>query len=87
MGKILVVAEKPGAGSDMAKVLGCTGYREGCKFSIWKTIAGKSITASIAKQLLAKRKCGPFKGFQGKKGPFAAYLVLKSDHTVGFTFK
>lgn len=66
---------------------GCTGYREGCKFAIWKTIAGKGITASIAKQLLAKRKCGPFKGFKGKKGPFAAYLVLKPDNTVGFTFK
>ncbi len=66
---------------------GCTGYREGCKFTIWKTIAGKNITSSIAKQLLAKRKCGPFKGFHGKKGPFAAYLILKPDNTVGFTFK
>lgn len=29
MGKILVVAEKPSAGSDMAKVLGCTDRKDG----------------------------------------------------------
>lgn len=29
MGKILVVAEKPSAGSDMAKVLGCTERKDG----------------------------------------------------------
>lgn len=38
MGKVLVVAEKPNAGSDMAKVLGCTdrkdGYIEGEKYVV-----------------------------------------------------
>lgn len=69
------------------KAFGCSGYQEGCKFAIWKTIAGKNITATQAKQLLIKRKCGPIKGFKGQKGPFDAYLVLKPDNTIGFTFK
>ena len=70
-----------------AKAYGCSGYSEGCKFAIWKTIAGKSITGTIAKQLLQKRKSGLIKGFKGQKGSFDAYLVLKTDNTVGFTFK
>lgn len=70
-----------------SKAFGCSGYSEGCKFAIWKTIAGKNITTAQAKQLLQKRKCGPIKGFKGQKGSFAAYLVLKPDNTVGFTFK
>ena len=30
----------------------CSGYKEGCKFSIWNTIAGKKITDSILKDLI-----------------------------------
>lgn len=70
-----------------AKAFCCSGYSEGCTFAIWKTIAGKTITSAQAKQLLQKRKCGPIKGFKGSKGTFAAYLVMKQDNTIGFTFK
>ncbi len=66
------------------KAYGCTGYKEGCSFVIWKTIAGKSITSAQAKQLLTKGKTTKLKGFNGKKGKFDAALVLKADGTVGF---
>lgn len=69
-----------------AKAYGCSGYKEGCDFVIWKVIAGKSITESQVKQLLTKKQTGKIKGFTGKKGKFDAALVLKPDGTVGFQF-
>lgn len=85
-----VIGKCPNCGRDVvenAKAYGCAGYEAGCKFAIWKTIAGKTISALQAKQLLQKRKCGPIKGFKGEKGTFTASLVLKPDNTIGFTFK
>src|SRR3712207_7005161 len=36
------------------KSYGCSAWKVGCKFSIWKTISGKRISAAQAKQLLTK---------------------------------
>ncbi len=69
-----------------AKAYGCSGYKNGCNFVIWKTIAGKNITESQVKQLLTKKQTGKIKGFTGKKGKFDAALVLKPDGTIGFQF-
>lgn len=58
-----------------------------CGFVIWKTISGKNISKTQATKLLAKGKTDLIKGFISKAGkPFDAYLVLKSDKTVGFEF-
>ena len=65
----------------------CAGWKEGCKFTIWKTIAGKQITKAQAKKLLAKGKTGEIKGFTNKKGEaFDACLEMKKDQTIGFAF-
>ena len=57
---------------------GCSGWREGCKFVIWKEIAGKKIRASTAKRLLQDGKTSKLKGFQSKAGkPFDARLKLE----------
>lgn len=67
----------------------CMGYNEDpkCNFTIWKQIAGKTISASAAKELLEKGKSGLIKGFKSSQGnEFSAYLVLKDDKTVGFEF-
>lgn len=69
-----------------SKAYGCSGYKNGCNFVIWKTIAGKNITESQVKQLLTKKQTGKIKGFTGKKGKFDAALVLKPDGTIGFQF-
>lgn len=69
-----------------SKTYGCSGYKNGCNFVIWKTIAGKNITESQVKQLLTKKQTGKIKGFTGKKGKFDAALVLKPDGTIGFQF-
>lgn len=73
----------PGCGGEIIesqKAFGCTNWREsdgGCRFAIWKQIAGRTIEAETAKELLQKRKIGPLSGFTSKKGnPFSASLVL-----------
>lgn len=58
-----------------AKAYGCSAWKEGCKFVIWKQIAGKKITRPQAKKILEKGKSDLIKGFKSKKGnTFDAYL-------------
>lgn len=68
------------------KQYGCSGYREsGCRFVIWKSIAGKKISPQIASALLRQGHTGTLKGFQRKDGTtFDAPLVLKNGKV---TFK
>lgn len=69
------------------KSFSCLGYKDGCKFTIWKNIAGKTINKAVAKELLTKgesKKIDSFKSKAGKK--FSAKLVIKEDGTIGFEF-
>ncbi|MBQ3885208.1 MAG: topoisomerase C-terminal repeat-containing protein [Ruminococcus sp.] len=55
---------------------------------IWKSIAGKSISAAQVKKLITKKKTDLIKGFKGKSGKeFNAYLILKNDFSTGFEFE
>lgn len=68
----------------------CTGYREGCKFSIWKEISGKKITKRTANTLIEKGVTGKLKGFysSAKNKEFEAKLrVDKASQKVVFDFK
>ena len=47
---------------EQAKSYGCSGWQSGCKFAIWKTIAGKRITPRTAQALL---QAGHEPGAQG----------------------
>jgi DNA topoisomerase-3 len=70
------------------KGYGCAGWKEGCKFIIWKEIAGKKITVSQARELLQKGKTGVIKGFKSKAGKsFDAALILGEDGKVEFEFE
>ncbi|QNB68250.1 hypothetical protein GTH52_15120 (plasmid) [Clostridium tyrobutyricum] len=61
--------------------------KEGCKFFIGKTIAGKNITGSIVKKLITGKSTGVIKGFKSKSGKsFDAVLILK-DRKVTFDFQ
>ncbi|APH14465.1 DNA topoisomerase family protein [Clostridium sporogenes] len=67
------------------KGYGCSNWKNGCKFVIWKTIAKKSITSSNVKDLLNKKETSIIKGFKKKNGDkFSAKLILKKDNTIGF---
>ncbi|MBN2327754.1 MAG: topoisomerase C-terminal repeat-containing protein, partial [Candidatus Omnitrophica bacterium] len=65
------------------KGFGCENWREkdgGCRFVIWKTVAKKRITKTIAAQLLKNGKTGVIEGFQSKQGKsFSARLKLARD--------
>ncbi|MBM7854922.1 DNA topoisomerase-3 [Desulfohalotomaculum tongense] len=85
-----ILGKCPLCGKDVIegkKGYGCSGYREGCKFVIWKEIAGKKITAKQAKDLLEKGKTGVIKGFKSKAGKkFDAVLKLSGEGKVEFDF-
>jgi DNA topoisomerase-3 len=69
------------------KAYGCSAWKDGCKFAIWKTISGKRISVPQARQLLTKGHTGRLKGFKSKAGkPYSAALVLDGEHKVRLEF-
>ena len=64
------------------KAFGCSGYRDGCKFALWKDNAyfrhfGKKLTKAAAKALLGPHHRVLEKGLSSKSGkPYDAYFVL-----------
>jgi DNA topoisomerase-3 len=65
----------------------CTGWKDGCKFSIWKDIKITRIEKAEAETLLAGKKT-KLKNCKSKAGrEFKAKLFLKDDHTVGLEFE
>jgi DNA topoisomerase-3 len=72
-----------------AKGWGCSRWKDhGCRFVIWKTIAGKTLTAAQIKVLLAGQTTKPLKGFKSKAGKsFDARLKLDGPEArVTFVF-
>jgi DNA topoisomerase-3 len=62
---------------EQEKSFGCSGWRSGCRFAIWKTIAGKRISARTAQALLRRGTSPLLKGFKSKSGrAFDARLRL-----------
>lgn len=65
----------------------CSNYKNGCNFTIWKTISGKKISKSIAKEILCNRKTDIIEGFISKTGKkFNCRLVIQNDGKIGFEF-
>lgn len=68
---------------DKGKFYGCNNYRNGCKFTLPKKLAQKTLTKSNISDLLTKGKTTKIKGFKSNKGKsFDAFLVLKDGKTV-----
>lgn len=64
------------------KGYGCSRWREGCSFTIWRQIAGKKLTENQVKTLLAGKTTALLKGFKSKAGKsFSA--KLRMDPTTG----
>lgn len=79
---------KQGQMTENAKAYGCSRYREGCKFTIWKVVAGKKLTEAQVTALLSRGYTGRLKGFKSKAGKrFEASLVLDPDFKVTFDFE
>ncbi|RUL88195.1 DNA topoisomerase 3 [Tautonia sociabilis] len=79
----------PRCGSEVVeqpKSWGCSAWKDGCSFAIWKAMSGKRITARMARTLLTKGRTATLKGFKSKAGkPFEARLVLEEGE-VRFSF-
>ncbi|WP_295388850.1 type IA DNA topoisomerase [uncultured Thiodictyon sp.] len=72
---------------ETARAFGCSRYREGCAFTVWKTMAGVKLTKAQVRELLSAGRIGPLEGFQSKAGkPFTAALRLNADGRVEFDF-
>jgi len=66
---------------------GCSRWRDGCRFTIWREVAGKRLTNAQVKALLAGKTTGPIRGFKSKAGKdFAARLKLDGERVV-FVFE
>jgi DNA topoisomerase-3 len=71
---------------EQEKSYGCSGWRSGCKLTIWKTIAGKRISPRTAQALLLRGLSPVLKGFKSKSGrAFDARLKLEQGE-VRFDF-
>ena len=62
---------------------GCSGYKEGCKFSVGAYICGRAISARNVSQMLESGKTSVIKGFVSKNGKsFDAALKIDGDRCV-----
>ena len=78
---------KAGEIVETAKAYGCSRYREGCRLTIWKTVAGRKLTKQQVGQLLREGRTERIEGFTSKAGkPFAARLKLGEGFKVEFDF-
>lgn len=84
-----IIGHCPLCGKDIVestKSFYCSGFKEGCKFSIWKSIAGKKLTKENIRQLLEKGITTEIKGFKSKSGKqFNAKLQI-IDGKIEFLF-
>lgn len=71
------------------KGFGCTNWKNGCKFTIWKNdkfieAMGKKVTKEMVELLLKNGKVG-FRNLKSKKGTFfSAYLRYEKDEKTGY---
>ncbi|MFC7322490.1 type IA DNA topoisomerase [Halobacillus campisalis] len=71
---------------DRYKFYACSAYKEGCKVTFPKRLAGKTLTPNMIKTLCEKKRTKVLKGFKGKK-PFSTALTLDEDYKIKFDFK
>ena len=65
----------------------CSNYKSGCKFTVWKQIAGKNISKTNVKELINKGITEEISNFNSKSGKsFNAKLILNNDGNIGFKF-
>ncbi len=71
---------------DRPKSYSCGGWREGCQFVIWKSMAGKRISVATAKKLLRDGQTSLLKGFKSKAGKKFDARLKVVDGAVKFAF-
>ena len=78
---------KQGQITETDRAYGCSRYGEGCRFTIWKEMAGVRLDQATVKALIDKGRTERIEGFKSKQGkPFAAALRLDANGKVSFEF-
>ena len=72
-----------------AKFYGCSAFSEtGCRFMLWRTIAGRTLREEDVSALCRDGRTGKLSGFTSKAGrPFEAALMLNAEGKVEFSFQ
>ena len=85
-----IVGKCPLCGKDVIRYrngFSCSGYKEGCSFSVYGFLCHRVISKSNMQMLLETGRSSKIKGFISKNGkPFDAYLRLDGGRVV-FDFK
>lgn len=70
------------------KAAGCSRWREGCKFTIWKEAFGKELSEEEIKSIIKKGTTEVIQGFKKKSGngTYNARLVLNEEFKVRLEF-
>ncbi len=81
-----IIGKCPICGEDIRRgkySYGCSGYKQGCSFTIWTSICKRAISVSNARMLLESGRSSKIRGFISKKGSsFDAYLKLENGKCV-----
>ena len=79
---------KQGQVIETAKAYGCSRWADGCKLTIWKTVAGLRVPKAVVRQLLANGRAERIEGFKSRAGrPFGAWLRLDAQGKVQLAFE
>lgn len=81
---LLAACPRPGCGGSLfmgRKGYGCSHYKEGCKFVIWKQSFGRSLTDSQVKALAEKGKTAKLKLVLEDGSPIEGKIVVKNIET------
>ena len=85
-----VVGKCPLCGRDVVRYkvgYACSGYKEGCEFSVYGFICRRVISKVNMEMLLSAKRSSKIRGFISKSGkPFDAYLKLDENGKVVFDF-
>ncbi|MBX9692406.1 MAG: topoisomerase C-terminal repeat-containing protein, partial [Cyanobacteria bacterium] len=71
------------------KGAGCSYWRDGCTFTIWRECFGKKLTDTQIKDLVRKKRTSMIKGFKKKSGDgtYEARLVLNEEFKARLEFQ
>jgi DNA topoisomerase-3 len=82
--QVVAACPRPGCGGDIIighKGYGCSRFREGCKFVIWKDSFGKSLTLPMARSLIEKGRTNKLKLTDSSGRELEGKLVLQDTNT------
>lgn len=80
---------KGGLVRNSPKAAGCSRWKEGCTFTIWRVQYGKELTDEHIKDLIEKRTTGIISDFKKKsgEGTYSARLVVNEEFKVRLDFQ